>query len=185
MQKLLLASTYIFRLRCVQLFIVPHLFRKPNYKLPGFLLWLHRFAVICRVGCDSDASTLWISDATQCFSNLHCLFTFFLPIIYRLIIPFSFFPHAIFSFLLSLLTSASYKIQMPHKNVKTFRGFFFSTALNFFLIFYVFIIPLTFLLLFSFFLIHFYSSIFVLSCSHCFSFIAPSFPPSFPLFHFQ
>jgi hypothetical protein len=47
----------------VQVFIVPYLFEKHNYKFPGFLLWFRRFAVIYRVGCGSNA--LWISNNIQ------------------------------------------------------------------------------------------------------------------------
>jgi hypothetical protein len=149
MQKLLLASTSSDW--DVQVFIVPHLFGKPNYKLPGFLLWLHRFAANppCRMWQQHfhfmDFKRYTIRDIlkdcfTVPFSLLHYLFTFSLPISYRSTILFSFFPHVIFSFLLSVLTSTLYNIKRPHKNMlKKFRSFlllFCDTSYIFLISFY-------------------------------------------------
>jgi hypothetical protein len=103
------ARIYMFGLRCAS-FHCSTLVRKANYKFPGLPLWQHRFAAICRVGCDSNASPLWISSATQfiprkCltvpFSLLLYLFTFFLPMIYRRIIPAAL--SSLMLFLLSLI----------------------------------------------------------------------------------
>lgn len=155
MQKPLLPSTYILRLRCAQVFIVPHLFGKPNYKFPGFP-YCHFIVLQQSVVSDVTATlplygfqalhnTFWRNVSRFPFPLLYFLFIFFLPVTYRPMIPFSFFPHAIISFVLSLLTSTSYKIQMPHKNCEIFWGYvFFSMALNLFLFFYVFIIHIYF-----------------------------------------
>jgi hypothetical protein len=191
------ARIYMFRLRCAS-FRCSTLVRKANYKFSGLPLWQHRFAAICRVGCDSNTSTLWISSATQfipkkCltvpFSLLYYLFTFFLPIIYRRIIPPSI--PSLMLFLLSLIFLLPFYIKFKsitkscETNISRISLLFLRAYLIVFSILKCFLFPSIFLLLFSIYLFPSFGSPYALSCSHCFSFMASPLPPAFTFLYFQ